>query len=287
VPSAPSAGPRLEILEDRQAPGDLFGAAWMLGQMPTLDRSAESVRVVPEPIYEPPSATRTEDAVPSLTIYPGRLINRLVNTVTLDSSLSGKTVSGGIVNAGAALTTPPKVTSETPAPNATNVATNTTVKAVFSESIQSSTISFVLKDSNGNVVPAAVSYDDPSQTATLTPNAALANSTTYTATVTGAKDQLGNLLAAPVTWSFTTAGTSTGPFSIWSPSATPTNVADPDSNAVEVGVKFRSDVAGQITGIRFYKGATYTGAHVANLWSSSGQQLVTANFTNETAAGWQ
>ncbi|MEV6492488.1 DUF4082 domain-containing protein [Actinoplanes sp. NPDC051633] len=52
-------------------------------------------------------------------------------------------------------------------------------------------------------------------------------------------------------------------------------------------VKFRSDVAGQVTGIRFYKGAGNTGTHVGHLWSSAGANLGTANFTTETATGWQ
>jgi hypothetical protein len=54
-----------------------------------------------------------------------------------------------------------------------------------------------------------------------------------------------------------------------------------------VGVKFRSDVAGQIKGIRFYKGAGNTGTHVGTLWSSTGTKLASATFVNETATGWQ
>ena len=60
----------------------------------------------------------------------------------------------------------------------------------------------------------------------------------------------------------------------------------PDS-AVELGVKFRSDVAGTITGIRFYKAAANTGTHIGNLWTSNGTRLATATFSNETASGWQ
>jgi hypothetical protein len=52
-------------------------------------------------------------------------------------------------------------------------------------------------------------------------------------------------------------------------------------------VKFRSDVSGTITGIRFYKGAANTGPHVGLLYSSSGTLLAQANFTNETESGWQ
>ena len=75
--------------------------------------------------------------------------------------------------------------------------------------------------------------------------------------------------------------------SIWSNTTAPV-VADggPDS-AVELGVKFKSDVAGTIKGIRFYKAAANTGVHIGNLWTSNGTRLATATFSNETASGWQ
>src|SRR5690606_8363734 len=49
----------------------------------------------------------------------------------------------------------------------------------------------------------------------------------------------------------------TCPCSIWDDSVVPPVESDPA--AVELGVKFRSDVAGEITGLRFYKGAGNTG----------------------------
>jgi len=75
--------------------------------------------------------------------------------------------------------------------------------------------------------------------------------------------------------------------SIWSNTAIPSVVDSGPDNSVELGVKFRSDVSGYITGIRFYKASTNTGTHVGNLWSSTGTRLATATFTNETASGWQ
>jgi hypothetical protein len=60
-----------------------------------------------------------------------------------------------------------------------------------------------------------------------------------------------------------------------------------DPAAYELGVKFRSDVDGFVTGVRFYKGAANTGTHTGSLWTLSGQRLATATFTDETASGWQ
>src|SRR5262249_5512887 len=59
------------------------------------------------------------------------------------------------------------------------------------------------------------------------------------------------------------------------------------SSPVELGVKFRSDVNGMITGIRFYKGAADTTVHTGSLWSSTGTLLATVTFSGETANGWQ
>jgi hypothetical protein len=77
------------------------------------------------------------------------------------------------------------------------------------------------------------------------------------------------------------------PCSLWDDSITPATPSAGDSGAVELGVKFQSEVDGYITGIRFYKGSGNTGTHVGNLWSASGTLLTTATFSSETASGWQ
>jgi methionine-rich copper-binding protein CopC len=181
-------------------------------------------------------------------------------------------------------TIPPAVSGQTPAPNAVQVPQNTTVTATFSEPVQSGTISFVLKNPSNVTVPATMTYDAPSRTATLTPNAALAQSTTYTATVSGAKDIAGNPMSAPVSWSFTTTGPAT---SIWLPSATPATASVNDPQQIELGLKFKSDIDGYINGVRLYKGATNTGTHTGHLWTSAGTLLASVTFVNESATGWQ
>jgi methionine-rich copper-binding protein CopC len=192
-----------------------------------------------------------------------------------------------VFNTTASDTTPPSLTNRSPAPNATSVPANATVTATFSEAVQQSTISFTLKDPNNNTVAASVNYNSSTFTATLTPNAALTASTTYTATVSGAKDNAGNTMST-VTWSFTTAATQVScPCSIWPTTATPTVAADSDTNSIEVGVKFRSDVNGFITGLRFYKSSTNTGTHIGSLWSATGALLAQATFSNESTSGWQ
>ena len=79
----------------------------------------------------------------------------------------------------------------------------------------------------------------------------------------------------------------TCPCSIWTSSTTPAIVDSGDTAAVEVGVRFRSDFDGYITGIRFYKSSANTGTHIGHLWSNTGTLLASATFTGETASGWQ
>src|SRR5215472_17512978 len=77
------------------------------------------------------------------------------------------------------------------------------------------------------------------------------------------------------------------PCSIWGPAATPGTIDSGDPAAIEVGVKFRADTFGFITGVRFYKASANTGTHIGNLWTATGQLLASATFTGETASGWQ
>jgi uncharacterized repeat protein (TIGR01451 family) len=57
--------------------------------------------------------------------------------------------------------------------------------------------------------------------------------------------------------------------------------------AVTVGTKFRADVEGSVLALRFFKGAGNTGTHTGLLYDSAGTLLVQADFTNESASGWQ
>ena len=108
-------------------------------------------------------------------------------------------------------TTPPLVSSKTPAAGATGVGVGSTVTVTFSEPMAAASITtttFVLRDSTGNSVAASVTYTNGQRRATLTPSAPLAHTTVYTATVTGGTggvtDVAGNPLASTYSWSFTT-----------------------------------------------------------------------------------
>ncbi len=116
---------------------------------------------------------------------------------------------GGTPDAGGGDTTPPTVSSTNPANGATGVSVGTTVSATFSEPMKNSTLNastFTLAVTGGAALNGSVGVSG--NTATFTPSAALAQSTSYTATITtGAQDAAGNALEAAFTWSFTTADT--------------------------------------------------------------------------------
>ena len=104
-----------------------------------------------------------------------------------------------------------------------------------------------------------------------------------------ATDDSGNVETSNTGVSVTVSSTAPPncPCSIWTPSAIPANPAEPDAAAVELGVKFTTDVSGVISGIRFYKSTQNTGTHIGNLWTNTGSLLGTAVFTSETGSGWQ
>lgn len=56
---------------------------------------------------------------------------------------------------------------------------------------------------------------------------------------------------------------------------------------LEIGVKFQTSVAGDITGIKFYKTAGNEGTHTAQLYTANGTLLASEISKNETDSGWQ
>jgi len=103
-------------------------------------------------------------------------------------------------------TTPPTVSSTSPAADATGVAMDAVVSVTFDEAMDESTItpsSFTLV-TGGIPVSGSVSYDSGTYTATFTPDANLTG-TVYTAILsTAITDVVGNPLALEYSWSFST-----------------------------------------------------------------------------------
>jgi hypothetical protein len=90
-------------------------------------------------------------------------------------------------------------------------------------------------------------------------------------------------LAAALACSANAAGQQT----IWPSTRVPATVDNGPDSPLELGVSFKADTSGTITGVRFYKSAANTGVHVGHLWSRTGALLAKVIFTGETASGWQ
>ncbi len=105
-----------------------------------------------------------------------------------------------------------------------------------------------------------------------------------TTIVARAVDDSGNL-QAPGDQAAVEVVPQTCPCTIWSESMT--GPQDPDTNSVEVGVKFRSELDGLVTGLRYYRTAGNTGTHVGRLWTASGTSLASVTFSGESSTGWQ
>ncbi|MBL8211862.1 MAG: NPCBM/NEW2 domain-containing protein, partial [Bryobacterales bacterium] len=110
-------------------------------------------------------------------------------------------------------TAPPIITSRIPVSGGTNVSVTTNVTAIFSESLQTSTVTSsnvtLLRAGTTTPLAATVAYDNAARTITLTPTQPLLFATSYTATIkggaTGVKDLAGNALVGDQTWTFQTA----------------------------------------------------------------------------------
>ncbi|HLI55406.1 MAG TPA: N,N-dimethylformamidase beta subunit family domain-containing protein, partial [Actinomycetota bacterium] len=84
-----------------------------------------------------------------------------------------------------------------------------------------------------------------------------------------------------------------GPGGAGPDAARPQSADSGDPDATVVGVEFSVATAGEVTGIQFYKAAANTGTHVGTLFSESGPgattgaELASATFSNESPSGWQ
>jgi hypothetical protein len=244
--------------------------------------------------YDAGSFTATLN--PDAPLEPGVKYNARVRGGDTDPRV--KDVAGNALAADVTwsftIAVPPQVLSTTPAPGATNDSIGVTPTATFSEALDPTSVNtstVLLTDDDDDPVLVTVSYDAVNFTVRLTPQQLLQRGQTYTVTLKGAPaadpitDATGTPLASDFVWSFTTA------FSIFAPTDGPAGdppVANEPEVAVELGLKFRSDIEGLITGVRFYKvGPADSGAHRGRLWSSAGAPLGSVIFTNETESGWQ
>jgi hypothetical protein len=176
-----------------------------------------------------PAAAFTVVAAPGAVLVPGTIgCSGAVATFTPAANLAFNTVYTATIGTGAQslagtplasnyvwtfrtipAPTPPTVIATVPVNGATVVPTNQALIATFSSAMSPATINtttFTLTATGGASVTGVVTYVAAGSVATFTPNASLAPTTQYTATITtGAMDLAGTALASNYVWTFTTA----------------------------------------------------------------------------------
>jgi hypothetical protein len=96
-----------------------------------------------------------------------------------------------------------------------------------------------------------------------------------------------NANATTTSTAVTVTVNATCPCTVFRPTDVPPGSLQNEGRALQLGMKFRSSVNGNITGVRFYKQTGNTGTHIGQLYSRTGTLLAQATFINETASGWQ
>jgi hypothetical protein len=248
------------------------------------------------------AGTFTATLDPTNPLAPGITYKVVVRGGSPDPQI--KDVAGNALasNASSTFTTAlppaPQVLSTTPADGVSGIPVNIAPSAKFANPLKPDTVNtstVLLRDMSSAPVAVTVSYEPFSFTITLVPTAPLQPGMIYTATLkggaTGITDPFDQPLAADVMFGFSTApaGPGIASFTVFAAAETPVGPIDPDGTAVELGMKFRSNVDGYVTGVRFFKiDSTNGGDHVGHLWNATTQeQLGEVMFTVESASGWQ
>ncbi|HEY9071169.1 MAG TPA: Ig-like domain-containing protein [Candidatus Ozemobacteraceae bacterium] len=107
----------------------------------------------------------------------------------------------------------PTLTVGLPASGATGISVQTTVAAQADEPLAPATIgtATVRLRTGTTLVPSSVSYASPERQVLLTPTAPLLYNTNYIIDISGLRDEAGNPLSAPLSWSFRTQDSTVPP----------------------------------------------------------------------------
>src|SRR5438067_1880798 len=123
---------------------------------------------------------------------------------------------------------------------------------------------------------------------TSIPDPAIRQATGLATIKSRATDDSGNVGAESASIGVTVSPSTCPCTTLWNHDITvPATIDSGDSTPQEIGVRFTSEIEGFITGVRFYKGSSNNGTHIGNFWTAGGTLLSSAQFSSETATGWQ
>ena len=177
--------------------------------------------------------------------------------------------------------------ARSPAAGLQSVSRTSPVQATFSEGMNPSTLVFEVRTASGTLVPGTTSYDGATRTASFTPSGQLArphpahrDRRVRQGCLRRPAGRTARVDASP-----RSATPVPRPTSLWDTSATPAGFVQ--DTPFELGVRFRADVAGEITALRFYRPPGSTGAQPGHLWDAAGTLLSTVVFPASSQPGWQ
>jgi RHS repeat-associated protein len=151
----------------------------------------------------------------------------------LSSTVSGVAGNFSFITGTSASTNAPQVTGFSPANGATAIPINARAAIEFNEPIDVAKLTGVALTGPGGAVTVSQIVSNGNQTVTLVPLSSLPANTMYTVNVAGVQDMSGNLLASPVTSTFTTGS---------SADLTPPTVVAESPNNYATGVPTSAEV---------------------------------------------
>jgi hypothetical protein len=179
-----------------------------------------------------------DDATRTATLQPTASLDYAKgHTVTLSNI---QDIFGNALNTTLTFTTSTILKATTPDDGDSDVEVDAVLTAIFEGKIDASGATFTLRDSGGTPVAGSTTFG--TSLATFTPAADLGFSTTYTATISGVKDLIGNTLADQ-SWSFTTQPDDINPELV---TTSPANGATGVATGSAISATFDEDVTGTI-----------------------------------------
>ena len=176
------------------------------------------------------------------------------------------------------------ISSQVPAPGATNVARGTSVKVTFTAPLASG-YSMTLTQAGTPISGPTVLSPDATKL-TFTPDQLLPRTPTSRSDSPAWSRRRASTLPTQQ-WTFRTRATDEGAPQTMFGDLVPAEPSANDAAPVELGTAFSPRMDGLVSAISFFKGAGNLGTHTGSIWNSAGQRLGTVTFTGETASGWQ